>query len=143
MGGMADAPKTVPTDADPHAFVAGVTPQRRRRDAERVLRLMAEVTGEPPVMWGPSMVGFGSVRYTYASGRTGHWPPVAFAPRRAALTLYLMDGTEAHADELARLGPHTVGPGCLYLKDLEAVDPTVLERIVRDAWERRGRNPRD
>lgn len=142
MGTMADAPKTVPTDADPRAFVAAATPERRRRDAERVLDLMADVTGEPPVMWGPSIVGFGSVRYTYASGRSGDWPPVGFSPRKTALTVYLMDGLEAHADDLAQLGPHTTGQGCLYLKDLDRVDVPVLERIVRAAWAARGANPR-
>lgn len=135
--------KTVATDADPHAFLATVTPERRRRDAGRVLDLMQRVTGEPPVMWGPSIVGFGSVRYTYASGRTGDWPPVAFSPRKTALTLYLMDGVEAHADELAALGPHTVGKGCLYVKDLDAVDAAVLERIVAASWAAAGTNPRD
>jgi hypothetical protein len=135
--------KTVATDADPHAFLATVTPERRRRDADRVLDLMQRVTGEPPVMWGPSIVGFGSVRYTYASGRTGDWPPVAFSPRKTALTLYLMDGVEAHADDLAALGPHTVGKGCLYVKDLDAVDVGVLERIVAASWAAAGTNPRD
>lgn len=135
--------KTVATDADPHAFLATVTPERRRRDADRVLDLMQRVTGEPPVMWGPSIVGFGSVRYTYASGRTGDWPPVAFSPRKTALTLYLMDGVEAHVDDLAALGPHTVGKGCLYVKDLDAVDAAVLERIVAASWAAGGTNPRD
>lgn len=135
--------KTVPTDADPHAFLAAVTPERRRRDAGRVLDLMQGVTGQPPVMWGPSIVGFGSVRYTYASGRTGDWPPVAFSPRKTALTLYLMDGVDAHADDLAALGPHTVGTGCLYVKDLDAVDAAVLERIVAASWAAAGTNPRD
>lgn len=137
MAGMADAPKTVPTDADPRAFVAAATPDRRRRDGERVLELMADITGEPPVMWGPSIVGFGSMTYHYASGRTGEWPPVAFSPRKAALTLYLTEDNARHADDLAALGPHTVGKGCLYLKDLDAVDLGVLERMIRQAWDAR------
>lgn len=135
---MADSPTTRPTAADPGAFVAAATPARRRRDGERLLELMAEVTGEPPVMWGPSIVGFGSAPYAYASGRTGTWPPVAFSPRRAALTLYLMEGVDQHAQDLAALGPHTASKGCLYLKDLDAVDLGVLERIVRRAWSARG-----
>ncbi|MEN1975146.1 DUF1801 domain-containing protein [Cellulomonas olei] len=140
---MADAPRTVPTDADVPAFLAAVTPERRRRDAQRLLELATRVTGEAPVLWGSSIIGFGSARYTYASGRSGDWPPVAFSPRKAALTLYLTDGVEAHADRLAALGPHRTGRGCVYLTDLDRVDLGVLEQVVRDAWEARGSNPRD
>ncbi len=143
MGRMADSPKTVPTDADVDAFLDAVRPDRRRRDAERARALCERVTGEPPVLWGPSIVGFGSAHYRYASGREGDWPPVAFAPRTTALTFYLMDGVDAHAADLAVLGPHTVGAGCLYLKDLDAVDGEALERIVARSWRARGTNPRD
>lgn len=131
---MADSPKTVPTDADPHAYLAQVTPERRRRDAERMLDMMERITGQPPVMWGPSIVGFGSMTYTYASGRTGEWPPVGFSARKTALTLYLWDGVEEHPDELALLGPHRTGKACLYLADLDRVDLSVLESIVTRAW---------
>ena len=139
---MPDAPKTAPTDADVDAFLAAVQPERRRRDAQRARTLLERITGEHAVLWGPSILGFGSAHYRYASGREGDWPPVAFSPRKNALTLYLMDGLEPHADDLAALGPHTVGTGCLYLKDLDAVDDTVLERIVTRSWQSRGTNPR-
>lgn len=139
---MADAPKTVPTDADVDAFLAAVQPERRRRDASRARTLLERITGERAVLWGPSILGFGSAHYQYASGRAGDWPPVAFSPRKTALTLYLMDGLEPHADDLATLGPHTVGVGCLYIKDLEAVDETSLERILTRSWQSRGKNPR-
>lgn len=135
MGRMSDAPKTVPTDVDVHAFLAEVTPARRRRDAETVLDLMERVTGERPVMWGPSIVGFGSTTLRYASGRTADWPAAAFSPRRSATTVYLDAGfAEELADDLALLGPHTTGTGCLYLKDVAAVDLAVLERLVRRSW---------
>ncbi|GIG37736.1 DUF1801 domain-containing protein [Cellulomonas pakistanensis] len=140
---MAESPKTVPTDANVDAFLEQVAPARRRRDAERARDLFARVTGEEPVLWGPSIVGFGSVHYRYATGREGDWPPVAFSPRKAALTLYLMDGVEPHVDDLDELGAHTTGVGCLYVKDLEAVDMAVLERIVARSWANRGQNPRD
>lgn len=133
-GVVADAPKTVPTDADVHAFLATVPGERRRRDADRLLELMERVTGEPPVMWGPSIVGFGSYTYRYGSGRTGDWPAAAFSPRKTATTVYFSDGFGGHCEDLAVLGPHTVGKGCLYLKDLDRVDLSVLERMVRRSW---------
>jgi len=140
---MADSPKTIPTDADVDAFLAQVSPARRRRDAELARELFARVTGEEPVLWGPSIVGYGSVHYRYSSGREGDWPPVGFSPRKAALTIYLMDGVDPHADDLGELGPHTTGAGCLYVKDLEALDQAVLERIVARSWANQGQSPRD
>lgn len=139
---MPDSPKTVPTDADVDAFLAAVQPERRRRDAVRARELLERITGERPVLWGPSIVGFGSAHYRYTSGREGDWPPVAFSPRKTALTLYLMDGLESHAADLTELGPHTTGTGCLYVKDLDAVDQTALERILSRSWDARGINPR-
>lgn len=135
MGRMSDAPKTVPTDVDARAFLAEVTPARRRRDAETVLGLMERVTGQPPVMWGPSIVGFGTTTLRYADGRTADWPAAAFSPRKAATTIYLDAGFAADlADDLALLGPHTTSTGCLYLADVAAVDLAVLERILRRSW---------
>jgi hypothetical protein len=122
------------TDEDPAAFLDAVTPAVRRRDAQTLRDLMERVTGEAPRMFGPSMVGFGEYRYEYASGHSGHAPAASFAPRKAATTVYLPDGIGAHEDLLAKLGPHTTGVGCLYLKDLEAVDLAVLEEIVRRSW---------
>jgi hypothetical protein len=122
------------TDEDPAAFLDAVTPAVRRRDAQTLRDLMGRVTGEAPRMFGPSMVGFGEYRYEYASGHSGHAPAASFAPRKAATTVYLPDGIGAHEDLLAKLGPHTTGVGCLYLKDLEAVDLAVLEEIVRRSW---------
>jgi len=139
---MPDSPKTVPTDAGVDAFLAAVQPERRRRDAARAREALERITGERPVLWGPSIVGFGSAHYRYASGREGDWPPVAFSPRKTALTFYLMDGFEPHAADLAVLGPHTVGAGCLYVKDLDAVDGAALERILTRSWQSRGANPR-
>jgi len=132
--GMADSPVTVPTDADPVAFVDAVAHRVRRRDAHALLELYARVTGEPPVMWGPSIVGYGSYHYRYASGREGDAPAAGFSPRSAATTLYFPYGFEGYDDELAALGPHQLGSSCLYVKDLEAVDQAVLERLVARAY---------
>ncbi|MGW4648772.1 DUF1801 domain-containing protein [Kitasatospora sp. NPDC004289] len=127
-------PKTVPTDEDPAAFLAAVPDARRRADAQALCALVAEVTGAPPVMWGPSIVGFGRYEYRYASDRTGSWPAVGLSPRKQALTLYVAEGFERHAELLARLGPVTVGKGCLYVKRLDAVDGEALRELVGSAF---------
>ncbi|MEU8259280.1 DUF1801 domain-containing protein [Micromonospora sp. NPDC048999] len=124
-------PVTVPTDASVDDFLAAVPDQRRRADAERLCAMLREVTGGPPVMWGPSIVGFGSYRYTYGSGRTGDWPLVGFSPRKQQLVVYLVGGfEERHGSVLARLGPHRTGKGCLYLKRLDDVDESALRELV-------------
>ena len=126
-------PKTRPTDADVGAFLESVPDGRRRDDAKAVCRLMQEVTGEEPVLWGTSIVGFGTTPLRYASGRELDWPVVAVSPRKAATTVYLMDGFEERADLLARLGPHSVGKSCLYLKRLSDVDLDVLRELVAES----------
>jgi len=128
--------KTRATEADVHEFVASVGDPVRRRDAERLVALMERVTGEPARMWGPSIVGFGTYHYRYASGREGDMAAAGFSPRKAATTVYLMDGVDAHAALLERLGPHTVGKGCVYVKDLDAVDLGVVEEVVRRSYAR-------
>ena len=131
---MAAEAKTKPTDGDVAAFLAGVTDERRRADAVAVNALMAEVTGERPVLWGRSIVGFGVDRTRNAAGNVvAEWPVVGLSPRKAALVLYLKDGFPQHADLLARLGPHTTGRGCLYLKRLDEVDADVLRELIAAA----------
>ena len=126
--------KTRPTDADVGTFLAEIEDPGRRADAQDVCRLMEQETGQSPVMWGESIVGFGARPLVYADGHTEDWPAVGFAPRKANLVLYLMDGFEAHADALARLGPHKTGRACLYVTRLALVDETVLRELVRDSY---------
>ncbi len=126
--------KTQVNDADVDEFLASVKNDTRRQDSQRLCELMASVTGEPPRMWGASIVGFGTVDYTYVSGRSGVWMAIGFAPRAAATTIYLMDGFESYADELAKLGPHSIGKACLYIKRLEDVDLGVLEGVIRRSF---------
>lgn len=114
---------------DVAGLIARVTPEVRRRDAETLTALMQEVSGRAPATWG-TIIGFGRCEYRYPTGRTGEMGLLSFAPRKAATTIYLNDGVEAHADELAALGPHSTGTGCLYIKDLEQVDPDVLRGIL-------------
>ncbi|MGB2840733.1 MAG: DUF1801 domain-containing protein [Actinomycetes bacterium] len=126
---MAEA-KTKRNDGDVEAFLASTSPERRRHDAQHVCALMADVTGEEPAMWGSSIVGFGSLRFTYADGRSSDWFVVGFSPRRQSLTLYLMDGFEEHSELLEQLGPHSTGKSCLYIKRLDAVDTDVLRKLI-------------
>lgn len=129
-------PKTVENDGDVEAFLDAVEPARRRADARTLRALMERVTGQPPRMWGSSIVGFGRYHYRYPSGREGDMAAAGFSPRKAATTVYLMDGVDEHAALLERLGPHSVGKGCLYLTRLDAVDLTVLEELVRRSYDR-------
>lgn len=126
--------KTVPTDVDVAGFLAAVDNPVRRRDAATLVGLMSRVTGAQPRMWGPTIVGFGTYHYRYPSGREGDMGAAGFSPRKSATTIYLPEGVDAHAELLAALGPHTLGKGCLYVKDLDAVDLAVLEEIVRRSY---------
>lgn len=120
-------------DAATAAFLESVPSARRRRDAATLLELMHRVTGKEPSFRG-KMVGFGTYHYRYASGREGDSPAAGFAARGDSTVVYLGDGVDAHSAALKRLGPHRAGVGCLYIKDLEAVDLGVLESIVASSY---------
>jgi hypothetical protein len=132
---MASEPKTTRTDASVAEFLGTVPNRQRREDAEEVCDLMREVTGLEPAMWGPSIVGFGQYHYRYASGRQGDWPAVGFSPRKQALTLYISDDYNQHAELLARLGPHTTSKACLYIKRLSDIDIDVLRTLIKVGFE--------
>jgi hypothetical protein len=123
-------PKTIPTDHPIADFLAAILDQARRADSEALCALLHEITGEPPVIWGASMVGFGSQHFRYASGREGDWPRVAFSPRKQSLTLYLSGGFDHQQDLLALLGLHKIGKGCLHLKRPADADPAILRRLI-------------
>jgi len=124
--------KTRPTDGDVEEFLQSV-PEPAQSDCRELASIMSAATGSDPTMWGSSIVGFGSVHYRYASGREGDWFRVGFSPRKRSLTLYLMNGVEAHAEQLERLGKHSTGKGCLYIKRLDDVDREVLVELVNEA----------
>lgn len=123
--------KTRPTDASVADFLDAVTPARRQEDARAVLDMMRRITGEDPVMWGPSIVGFGQVHYKYDSGREGDMPRLGFSPRKSALVIYLMCGFSKRAALLAKLGKHKTSVACLYINKLADVDVTVLEKLLQ------------
>lgn len=128
------APKTRPTDQDVTAFLDAVENPRRRAEGHALRALMERVTGQPAVMWGPTMVGFGSTPYTNTLG-TNDWFDVGFSPRKQALTIYgIHNGYGPVNPLLAELGPHTTGKGCVYVKHFDDIDLAVLERLISDAW---------
>lgn len=122
--------KTTRNDGDVRAYLESVANKQRRQDALAMLELMREITGEEAEMWGESIVGFGSYRYRYASGRQGDWFLTGFAPRKQALTLYIMPGFERYEALLAKLGKHKIGKSCLYINKLADVDEDALKEII-------------
>lgn len=125
--------KTKATNVSVSAYIEGLNDATRRSEARELIEVMQRVSGEKPKLWGPSIVGFGSYHYKYDSGREGDMPLISFSPRKAAMVLYSM---LAHAESkaiLAKLGRHTTGKGCLYIKKLGDVDKTVLETLIQNA----------
>jgi len=124
------ANKTRPTEVSVAAFVDALTEPVRRSDAKAIIKLMKNATGDKPKMWGPSIIGFGTHHYRYESGREGDTVLVGFSPRKPATVLYGLTGFKDAAALLARLGKHTTGKGCLYIKNLADVDQKVLEKLI-------------
>jgi len=122
--------KTKPTEVSVAAFIEAIADPAKRADAKALVKLMREVTGEEAKMWGPSIVGFGSCRYVYESGREGDMPLIGFSPRKAAFVLYGPTRAGDAPALLAALGKHTMGKGCLYIKKLADVDSKVLRSLV-------------
>lgn len=128
--------KTKPTGADVAAFLEAVPDRERREDAKALCALMERLSGEPPVLWGPGLVGFGQYRYRYDSGREGEAGRIGFSPRARELVLYFNDGFEERGERLARLGRHRTGKCCLYVRRLAEIDMAVLEEMVADSLAR-------
>jgi hypothetical protein len=126
--------KTKPTDVSVDAFLEGVAHPVRRADGQALRAMMERVTGEPAAMWGPSIIGFGSYHYRYASGHEGDSPRIGFSPRSANLVLYV-GGFPEYEALLGRLGKHKSSKACLYLNKLADVDMGVLEEIARLTFE--------
>lgn len=125
--------KTKPTDQKVETFLDGIPDAERRRDCFTLLELMKRATKSEPKMWGPSIVGFGSHHYKYDSGREGDWMLTGFSPRKQNLTVYIMTGFDQAGELLARLGKHTIGKSCLYLKRLADIDLPTLETLIEQS----------
>jgi hypothetical protein len=126
--------KTQKTDASVDEYLAGI-PGARGADASELNELLTAATGREPALWGPSIVGFGDRHLVYESGRELDWFEVGFAARKQALTLYVTEGFKGYDELLGKLGPHTTGVGCLYVKRLSDVDSGVLTELVRRSVE--------
>ena len=122
--------KTKPTKVSVASFVAKIADEKKRADAKALIAMMKDATKSEPVMWGSSIVGFGSYSYAYASGQTGDWPIIGLSPRKQNLTVYIMPGFEEFGDLLGKLGPHTTGKSCLYIKRLSDIDVPTLKKLI-------------
>jgi len=122
--------KTKPHDGDVLKFINSVDNEKRRKDALVVLEIMKEVTREKPVMWGPSIIGFGSYHYKYGSGREGDMPLAGFSPRKQSLVLYIMSGFERGKELMEKLGKYKTGKSCLYVNKLEDIDMEILKKLI-------------
>jgi len=125
--------KTTETGASVEDFIHTVGDEQKRRDSLELVEMMRRVTGHEAKMWGNSLVGFGRYRYRYESGREGEFFLTGFSPRKTALTVYIMPGFERYQNLMEQLGPHKTGKSCLYLKNLDAIDREVLEKMLRDS----------
>ncbi len=123
--------KTVPTSASVETFLANVEPDRRRQDAIILAEIMARVTDFKPVMWGPSIVGYGEYHYTYDSGHSGFSLMTGFSPRKKNLVVYVMPSLSGHEELLEKLGKFKTGVCCLYINKLADVDLAILEKLIR------------
>jgi Domain of unknown function (DU1801) len=125
--------QTQPTKLSVAKFIETIADETRRADAKALVKMMQSASGEKPTMWGPAIVGFGSVHYKYDSGREGDMPMIGFSPRKAASVLYGAIGFTGADAMLAKLGKHSTGKGCLYIKKLSDVDQKVLEAMLAKA----------
>ena len=125
--------KTKPTGESVESFLNKISDEERREDCFQVAKIMEEITGEKPKMWGPSIVGFGSYHYKYDSGREGDWLVTGFSPRKKDLTLYIMMGFEKDIELMEKLGRHSVGKSCLYIKRLSDVHVPTLRKLIKNS----------
>jgi hypothetical protein len=122
--------KTRETKASVEKFINQL-PEQRREDCFQIARMMEEITGDKPKMWGAKIVGFGSYHYKYASGHEGEWPITGFSPRTTDLTLYIMPGFTEYGDLMKQLGKHRTGKSCLYIKRLSDIHLPTLKKLIR------------
>ena len=123
--------KTKPTKASVKEFLNQIPEKERREDCFAIAKMMEEITGAKPKMWGPSIVGFGSYHFKYDSGREGDWLVTGFSPRKNDLTLYIMMGFEKHRELMEQLGKHKTAKSCLYIKRLSDIHQPTLKKLIK------------
>ncbi|MCK4384314.1 MAG: DUF1801 domain-containing protein [Candidatus Lokiarchaeota archaeon] len=126
--------KTKPNDKSVDQFLKKVENPTKKEDSFKILEIMKELTKEEPIMWGDSIIGFGSYHYKYASGREGDWFRVGFSPRKRNLTVYLMTGFEKYKEILNNLGKFKTGKSCLYINKLKDVDIPSLRELILESF---------
>lgn len=133
---MANNNKTTVTDKNPFEFIdEWVENKEKREDSFTLIKMMQSITGHPPKMWGPTMIGFGDWHYVSPAGREGDWFSMGFSPRKAAFSLYITMDANAYPEIMKKLGKHTTGKGCIYVKRLSDINMDVLEQLTRTAYE--------
>lgn len=129
--------KTKPTSSSVVDFINNVKDEQKRKDSFIILEMMEKATGEEPVLWGSSLIGFGKIKYkSPATGREVDWMKIGFSPRKANLSLYLMD-LKKHTAALKNLGRHKTGVGCLYINKLDEIDLKVLKEIINSSFDKK------
>lgn len=126
--------KTAANDSSVIDFLSTLD-EEQQRDSQVLVTIMSDVSGEPPVMWGASIIGFGTLRYTYASGRTGDWMRIGFSPRKGKLSLYITVTAEKYESDLEKVGKHKIGKGCIYINKLADIDQEALAAVIRKAYQ--------
>jgi len=127
--------KTQKNDASIEGFLNRIEDEKKRKDSYAILELMKDATGSEPKMWGTSIIGFGNYHYKYASGRENDWMLTGFSPRKQNLTLYIMGGLAQYDELLSKLGKHSTGKSCLYIKKLSDINIDVLRELVKHSVE--------
>lgn len=127
--------KTVPTDKSVNDFLSKLETEEQVADSQVLIDMMGEITGEPAVMWGPSIIGFGSEHYKYESGREGDMPKLSFSPRKGKLSLYITYTPEKYAKQLEAVGKHKYSKACIYLKNLSSVDTDALRQLIQACYD--------
>ena len=125
--------KTKPNKQSVAQFIKQIDDEQKREDSKTIIKIMEELTKAKPVMWGPSIIGFGTLHYKYESGREGDWFLTGFSPRKQNLTLYIMSGFDPHPDVMDQLGKYKTGKSCLYIKKLEDIDLKILKKLIRES----------
>ncbi len=129
--------KTTANDGDVIGFLAGL-PAEQRTDSEALIKIMADVSGEKPVLWGTSIIGFGTMQYVTANGQANDWMRIGFSPRKGKLSLYVTVVAERYKEQLDDMGKYKMGKGCIYLAKLADVDKTKLTALITDAYAKSG-----
>lgn len=130
---MSKENKTQPSKSSVASFINNISDENKRKDCKTLLKLMSELSQEKPILWGESMIGFGTYHYKYDSGREGDFFRLGFSPRKSNLTIYLMPGYHNFEKELKALGKHKIGKSCLYINKLTDIDIKILTKMIKQS----------